>query len=151
VSGTDQQFDTEAVDALQVALAAEHAALWVYGLVIAYLPDDADAQAREDAEAHRTLRAAVETTLGDVGAQPVSALPAYSPPQPVTDAASAAALCVVAETDAMNAWRSLLERTPDRALRQAALNTLTEGTLRCARWRVAAGQDPVVPTFPGRP
>jgi hypothetical protein len=69
----------------------------------------------------------------------------------VTDAASAAQLAVVAETDALAAWRSVLERSRDRALRQAALDTLSAGTLRCARWRAAIGQTPTIPVFPGQP
>jgi len=141
--------DERATDALQAALAAEHAALWSYGLAIAFLGPQERAQARDDAAAHRTLRAAVETTLSDIGARAVSAQPSYATPQPVVDAASAAALAVVAETDALGAWRSVLERTTDRPLRQAALDALTQGTLRCARWRVVVGSPPAIPVFPG--
>lgn len=142
--------DEDATDALQGALAAEHAALWCYGLAVAFLGPEQRAQARDDAEAHRVLRGAVETTLGQLGTRAVSARPAYATPQPVVDAASAAGLAVVAETDALAAWRSVLERTTDRPLRQAALDALTQGTLRCARWRVVVGTPPAIPTFPGR-
>lgn len=141
--------DEESTDALQGALAAEHAALWCYGLAVAFLGPQNRAQAREDAEAHRTLRAAVETTLSQIGARAVSAQPAYAVPQPVVDAASAAALAVVAETDALGAWRSVIERSTDRPLRQAALDAMTQGTLRCARWRVVVGSPPAIPLFPG--
>lgn len=142
--------DEAATEALQDALAAEHAALWCYGLVVVYLGPEQGAQARADAEAHRGLRGAVETILTEVGARPVSAQPAYATPAPVTDAASAAALALVAETDALAAWRSVLERTTDRPLRRAALDSLTAGTLRAARWRVVLGTPPAVPVFPGR-
>jgi hypothetical protein len=143
--------DATASAALQDALAAEHAALWVYSLVVAFLPGDLARQARTDADAHRALRGQIEQTLADIGARPVSALPAYATPEPVTDARSAGRLAVVAETDTMAAWRSVLERTTDRGLRGAAFDALTKGTLRCARWRQATGQNPVVPTVPGRP
>lgn len=142
--------DEDATNALQDALAAEHAALWCYGLVVVYLGPQQGAQARADAEAHRLLRGGVETTLTQIGARAVSAQPAYATPQPVTDAASAAALALVAETDALAAWRSVLERTIDRPLRQAALTALTAGTLRAARWRVVLGTPPAIPPFPGR-
>jgi hypothetical protein len=142
--------DEDATDALQGALAAEHAALWCYGLAVAFLDPQQRGQAREDADAHRVLRAAVETTLGQLGTRAVSAQPAYATPQPVVDAASAAGLALVAETDALAAWRSVLERTTDRPLRQAALDALTQGTLRCARWRVVVGAPPAIPVFPGR-
>ena len=150
-SPEDPRLDQTAVAALQNALAAEHAAIWCYSLAVAFLSGDDAARAREDERAHRELRNQVEETLTQLGAPAVSAQPAYATPRPVTDAASAAALAVVAETDALAAWRSVLERTDDRALRQAALDTLTAGTLRCARWRVAVGERPAIPIFPGRP
>jgi uncharacterized protein DUF4439 len=140
-----------AVAALQNALAAEHAAIWCYALAIAFLSGPDATRAREDEGAHRELRNQVEETLTQLGAPPVSAQPAYATPQPVADAGSAARLAMVAETDALAAWRSVLERTQDRALRQAALDTLSAGTLRCARWRVAVGEPPAIPIFPGRP
>lgn len=143
--------DPTAAAALQDALAAEHAALWVYSLIVAFLPTAQLALARADDEAHRELRGAVEATLTQIGTRPISAQPAYATPKPVTDGASAAALAVVAETDALGAWRSVAERTTDRGLRQAAINALSEGTLRCARWRAVVNTPPAIPTFPGRP
>lgn len=143
--------DATAAAALQDALAAEHAALWVYSLILAFLPAARLPQARADDEAHRVLRGAVEQTLTQIGIRPVSAQPAYATPKPVTDGASAAAVAVVAETDALAAWRSVVERTTDRGLRQAALTTLTDGTLRCAQWRAVVNASPAIPTFPGRP
>lgn len=151
VPAASPTLDVTATEALQDVLATEHAALWAYSLAVAFLTEPNLRQARADAEAHRMLRGAVEQTLTDVGARPVSAQPAYATPRPVTDGPSAAALAVLAETDALAAWRSLLERTTDRRLRQAALSALTDGTLRCARWRTATGDTPAIPTFPGRP
>jgi hypothetical protein len=145
------RLDREAVDALQDVLGTEHAALWCYSLAVAFLGPDEGAAARTDAAAHRDLRSKVEVTLTQVGQRPVSAQPAYATPRPVVDAASAAALLVTAETDAAAAWRSVLERSADRALRLAALDALTATALRCARWRALVGDAPAVPVFPGRP
>jgi hypothetical protein len=144
------RIDKAAEDALQDALAAEHAAIWCYTLIPAFLPANQVPAARSDADAHRTLRAQLEQTLSDIGAQPVSAQPAYRTPKPVVDGPSAAALAVVAETDALAAWCSLMERTGDRELRRAALDTLTKGTLRCAVWRTVVNDQPAIPVFPGR-
>lgn len=141
--------DDAAIDALQGALATEHAALWSYSLAVAFLPADQAGQARLDADAHRELRSRVAQTLTDVGKRPVSAQPAYATPTPVADAASAAALAVVAETDTMAAWRSILEHTTYVELRQVAVTTLTAATVRCAHWRRVTGQSPAVPEFPG--
>jgi Domain of unknown function (DUF4439) len=142
--------DEAAVGALQDVLGTEHAALWSYSLAVAFLPADQLAAARTDAAAHRTLRAAVEVTLTQVGQRPVSAQPAYATPQPVVDAKSAAGLLVTAETDAAAAWRSVLERGADRALRRAGLDALIDTATRCARWRAVVGLTPAVPVFPGR-
>jgi Domain of unknown function (DUF4439) len=141
--------DKAAVDALQEALAAEHAAVWCYTLIPAFLPADQVQTARSDADAHRAVRGQLEQILSDLGVQPVSAQPAYQTPKPVVDGPSAAALAVVAETDALAAWRSVVERTSDRSLRQAALDVLTKGTLRCAVWRTVVNSQPAILVFPG--
>ena len=143
--------DKVAIDALQDVLSAEHAALWCYSLAVAFLSSARAEQARSDTEAHRELRSKVAQTLTEFGQRPVSAQPAYATPQPVEDGLSAAALVVVAETDAMAAWRSVLERSTLPELRQVALDTLTATTVRCARWRAVVGLTPEIPVFPGRP
>ncbi len=143
--------DETAVAAVQRALGAEHAAVWCYSLAVAFLGPEQRAAARADADAHRELRGQIARTLSDLGSQPVSAQPAYSTPEPVTAAASATRLLVVAETDTLTAWRSVLERTTDRALRKAALDALTSATVRCARWRGVVGTGPAVPELPGAP
>ncbi|WP_214407553.1 ferritin-like domain-containing protein [Pseudonocardia lacus] len=138
------------IDGLQDALATEHAALWCYSLAAAFLTGPAAEQANKDARDHLRLRGAVERTLSRLGAPAVSAQPAYATPEPVVDADSAAGLLRVAETDALAAWRSLLERSTDPRVRRPALEALTDGTLRCARWRVVTGTPPAIPPFPGR-
>lgn len=141
--------DDETITALQGALAAEHAALWSYTLVLAFVPADQAAVARQDIAAHRTLRSQTEQTLTDVGARPVSAQPAYATPAPVTDAQSAGRLAVTAEADALAAWRSVLEHTTSQQLRIAALKALSEGTVRASQWRAATGTTPTIPALPG--
>jgi hypothetical protein len=143
-------YDDATIEALQDSLAAEHAAVWAYTLAVAFLPADEADRARADAEAHRKLRAAVEATLSQLGERPVAAQPAYTTPQPVVDAGSAAALAEAAETDTMAAWRSVMERTSTRDVRAGALETLATSTVRCSRWRAIGGTTPAVPTFPGR-
>ena len=143
--------DDEAAAALQNALAAEHAALWCYGLVIAFLPAGLQAQAHADEDAHTALRGRVEQTLTTIGRKPVTAEPAYATPKPVTDGPSAAALAAVAENDCLVAWRAVVERTTDQGLRSAALTALTQTALRNARWRGVVAASPTVLVFPGRP
>jgi hypothetical protein len=140
------------VDALQRALAAEHAAIWVYELVAAFVPSTLDGQLDEAATAHQARRDATERVLIDAGAPPVPPEPGYLPPEPVTDAASALRLAITAETDAAAAWRSVIERSPaDPGLRGAALEALTGTAVRATRWRATAGTTPLTVPFPGAP
>ena len=138
------------VEALQRALASEHAALWAYKMALAFVPAEWAERARADIVAHTTLRGQINETLSQVGERPVSAQPAYEPPQPVVDAVSAGALLVSAETDVIAAWRSVTERSAQAALREAGLKAMTECTGRLAFWRDATERSPAVPVFPGR-
>ena len=140
----------EAAEATQDALGAEHAALWVYGLVSAFL-SGYDSSVQECRNAHRARRDATELLLSGAGQSPRSAEPAYVTPQPVTDQASAIAVIVLAETDCTVAWRAVLERTDDKALRAAALDGLRDSAVLATRWRVAGGQTPATPPLPGAP
>lgn len=138
------------VEALQRALASEHAALWAYKMALAFVPVDWAERARADIKAHTTLRGQINETLTQVGQRPVSAQPAHTPPQPVVDAVSAGALLVSAETDTIAAWRSVMERSAQVALREAGLKAMTECTGRLAYWRTVTERSPVIPVFPGR-
>jgi hypothetical protein len=138
----------EALKAVQDALGAEHAAVWTYGLVSAFLQQQSAATA-EGAMAHRARRDATERLLRDGGQEPVAPAPAYLPPQPVSDAPSSMAALVAAESDTCVAWRGVLERTEDAALRRSALDALTTAAVRATRWRKAAGTTPASITLPG--
>lgn len=135
-------------EAVQTALGTEHAALWTYGLVSAFLSKQS-AAVTEGADAHRARRDLTERWLKDHGATPNPPAPAYLPPQPVTDAASSLAALVAVESDVCAAWRGVLERTDDQDLRKAALEALTTAAVRATRWRKVAGTSPASITFPG--
>ncbi|MBV8541468.1 MAG: ferritin-like domain-containing protein [Pseudonocardiales bacterium] len=140
------------VDALQGALAAEHAAIWVYGVTAAFVPSTLAERLDAAATAHQARRDATERMLIDAGTPPVPPEPGYRTPEPVTDAASALRLAITAETDAAAAWRSVIERsTADPDLRGAALDALTGAAVRAVRWRAAVGGTPLTVPFPGMP
>lgn len=145
------------VDAVQGALAAEHAAIWAYGVVAAFVSAPLGSQLEEAASAHQARRDATERVLIEAGATPVPPEPGYLTPEPVTDATSALRLAITAETDAAAAWRSVVELSPverspaDPGLRGAALDALTEAAVRATRWRVTASASPLTVPFPGAP
>jgi Domain of unknown function (DUF4439) len=126
------------LDALQRALASEHAAIWAYGVAGAFVPGSLSGQLDKAATAHQARRDATERVLIDAGASPVPPEPGYLIPEPVTNAGSA--------------WRSVVERSPaDPELRVAALDALTAAAVRATRWRAATGTTPPTVPFPGTP
>ena len=128
-------------DALGAALAAEHAAIFGYGVVGARLSGPALAQAQQADAAHRSRRDALIVRLTRVGVNPPAAQPAYALPFPVTDPASAQKLAVRLEERTATIWRVALGPTAGDD-RRTALDALTDCALRAARWRRATG-DPV--------
>lgn len=136
------------VDAVQTALGTEHAALWTYGMVSAFLGDQAAAVA-EGANAHRARRDTTERWLRDHAATPTPPAAAYLPPAPVSDGPSALAALIAVEQDTCAAWRGVLERTDDPALRTSALESLTTAAVRATRWRKIVGTNPASITMPG--
>jgi len=142
--------EPEAVEAMQRALATEHAAVWVYGLVSAFLPGAFTAGVGEGADEHRDRRDVCERALAASRVEPVPAEAAYVPPHPVTDKASAATIVAAAEADATEAWRGVLERTDDATLRTVALGALIGSAARGTAWRAEAGLNPAAVALPGR-
>ncbi|RJQ82878.1 DUF4439 domain-containing protein [Pseudonocardiaceae bacterium YIM PH 21723] len=141
-----------AVDAVQQALAAEHAASWSYGLVSAFLGGDYASALGKGRAAHDDRRELAAAMIRRSGGQPVPAQASYQPPKPVTDAKSALALVVTMESATAAAWRAVLERTePGSGLRAPALAALTDSATRGTRWRIAAGVTPAAEALPGTP
>jgi hypothetical protein len=136
-------------EALGRALAAEHAAVYAYGVLGARLTGRARSDAVAAEAAHRARRDALLLLLARSGATPSPAAPAYVLPFPVTDVASALRLAVLVEERTAAAWRAAVPATghTDRTIAVAAL---TDCAVRAARWRLLArpGTPATVP-FPG--
>src|SRR5215210_3703300 len=87
---------TEA-ESLNAALAAEHAAVWGYGVVGAALPADTRGLAATSENAHRDARDRLLVLLAERDTEPVGEQGAYELPFPVLSAADAAKLAVTLE------------------------------------------------------
>jgi hypothetical protein len=142
----DEQTETTA---LAAALAAEHAAVWGYGVVGAQLEATDPAPAVDAEAAHRDLRDRLTALLSERNADPVPAKGAYALPFPVLSAVDAAALAVVLEKGVASAWVRLLDQAATRDVRQLAVDALGGAEVRAVGWRGAAGQTPVNVAFPG--
>lgn len=143
------ELDEDAVAALQRALDTEHAAIWVCGLVAAFLPGSFSKGLDAATAEHRQRRDGAQIVIAAAGAKPNIAEPAYLPPEPVTSAESAKALVVSAEADAASAWRGVLERCDDKELRSFAAAALVSSAVRGTRWRAELGTSPAAIALPG--
>jgi hypothetical protein len=136
---------------LAEALAAEHAAIFAYGLIGARLDDDDEIDAAREAEAvHRQRRDALVVLLHQRGVTPPVAAAAYDLPFPVTDADSARQLAVLLEERVGVVWRAALAAVT-REDREVVLEALVDTAVRATRWRIIAGIEPATVPFPGAP
>jgi Domain of unknown function (DUF4439) len=123
-----------AVSALQAALAAEHAGVYGYGVIGAYLAGSSRATATADWVAHQNARDQLEATLRSGGVQPGPAAVAYQLPVPVRTPAGAISLAVILEERIATAYLGLVAlSTP--ALRELGALQLRACALRAATWR----------------
>ena len=134
------------------AVAAEHAAIYGYGLVSAHVMPDDNKLVSESVAEHRDRREAAVTLM--TGRSITVPMPAvvYQLPMAEDSPAAAATLAIRMESDCAVAWRAVLEQTSgdtaeqDRAFAGTAL---TQCAVLAARWRVVQGGWPVTEAFPG--
>lgn len=143
--------DTETLDALRTALAAEYAADWVYSLVTAYLPGAFDDSVERGSTAHERLAQHTKELLTDADTDPVPPRPAYVPEHEVSDEDSAVRVVVTAEEDTIRSWRGVLARAGDHTLRASAVRALCQAAARVTPWRAEGDMDPVAVALPGTP
>ncbi|MFH9009771.1 ferritin-like domain-containing protein [Streptomyces sp. NPDC017943] len=120
--------------AVQAALAAEHAAVYGYGVVGGRIGDDLRAEARTAYDAHRSRRDALAREVRDLGGRPVAAAAGYALPFQVPDAAAAVRLAAELE-DRVAAVYADLVRAGDGGRRALAAGALREAAVRAVRWR----------------
>ena len=131
---------------LGALLAAEHAAIYAYGVLGARLDDRTRVLAQEADDAHRASRDAVTALLAARSAPAPATLAAYD--VAAADQAEALALAVRVEEGLAVRWRDLVGSTDDRELRRSAATGLTAAAVRATGWRAAIGGPRTVP-MPG--
>ncbi len=150
-SGSGELTQKTEDDALQKALAAEHAAIWGYGVVGSGLGAEHKAPAATAEAAHRDVRDQVVALLEDRKVDPVGAQGGYALPFPVLSAVDAASLAVVLEDGVAAAWVRVLDQAAERASRELAVGVLGDTEVRAVAWRRAAGKPTVTSALPGLP
>jgi hypothetical protein len=133
-----------AVSVLQAALAAEHAAVYGYGVAGAHLSGRQRSAATRAWNAHRRLRDELAALLTARGAQPVAAADAYQLPLRVHSPRSAASLALDLEERVTRSYLGLVA-VPDASLRTFGALAMQASAVRAAGWRGATV------AFPGLP
>lgn len=131
------------LEALQAALAGEHAALYGVGVAGGKLSGARFKAATDAYERHRDTRDHLSALVVAAGETPVAAEPAYDLPQVVTNAATAAALILLIERRLAAVYGDLVEAAEQPAVRALAIKSL----LAAASAQLAWGGAPVA--FPG--
>ncbi|MFH9403383.1 ferritin-like domain-containing protein [Streptomyces sp. NPDC017638] len=121
------------VTALQAALAAEHAAVYGYGVVGGRIGERRRSEARAAYDAHRARRDALVRAVRDLGAVPVAASAAYALPFPVADGTAAVRLAARLEQGVAGVYADLV-RAATGARRAEAAGALREAAVRAVRW-----------------
>lgn len=138
--------------AWQAALAAEHQAVFGYGLLGPRLRGTQHTLAMSCAAAHEALRDATEAAMAGSGLQPESPRVDYPALYPVSDAGQARALATRLEDDCAAAWRYLYAqaaRAAATARIAQAQAALTASAVRATQWRVLVSPTDATRPFPG--
>ena len=141
---------SDPVDALQTALAAEHAVIWGYAVVGAHVSSTVRGQVAAADAAHRSRRDAIAGTVRRLGADPALTRASYELPFAVTDQPAALRLAVHLEEGAAAAWRYVVAATDDRLTRRTAVAALSDAAVRATGWRQLVSPAAATVPFPGQ-
>ena len=122
------------VKALQAALAAEHAAVYGYGVAGAHLGGARRRAATRDWTAHQAARDTLAAMITALGGQPVQAATAYRLPFPVHTRSAAVMLAAYLEDRVAAAYLGLVA-LPDAGLRVFGARAVRSAALRAVGWR----------------
>lgn len=125
-------------------LAAEDAAVYGYGVVLAHAGPDLVAAARRELDAHRGRRDAAETLWPD--APPAAVGYSAGPDAP----SGALELAIRLESDCCEAWRAQAATADTAERRRFCVDALTASAVQLARWRGLLPEAPfeALPGFP---
>jgi hypothetical protein len=122
------------LEALQAALAGEHACVYGYGVLGPHAAERDQRQVRAAYEAHRSKRDLLAEQVRARDAEPVAALPAYAVPFQVDDDRAARRLAGLLEERLAPFYADLVAAAEDTSLRETAARSLLETAVLSARW-----------------
>lgn len=136
--------DSFFADALQAAVAGEHAAVWASGRAAGELSGGRRRQALEELDVHRRERDELSQQVSALGSQPVDAAAAYIEPFPV-DNPRAARRLMADVNEALAATYADVAAASPPAARRAPVARSVAAAVRAIEW----GAEPKA--FPGAP
>ncbi|MFC8433623.1 ferritin-like domain-containing protein [Streptomyces sp. NPDC057253] len=122
------------LEALQEALAAEHAAVYGYGVVGGRIREGRRSEAMAAYDSHRARRDALVRAVRGLGGTPVAAAAGYALPFPVPDSVAAVRLAAVLEDRVAGVYADVVRATEGER-RGTAAEALREAAVRAVRWR----------------
>jgi len=131
------------------AVAAEHAAIYGYGIVSAHSAPDENELVSQALAQHRERREAAISMLTERSAKAPLPAVGYQLPFAVANSVDAAKLAVRMENDCAVAWRAVIEQATAEQDRAFGVTALTESAVLAARWNQVLGVWPVTVAFPG--
>ncbi len=140
---------TATTDALIVALGAENAAIFTYGVVAAYAATARSQTIAEYTGQHRARRDELGAALTAANVDVPPAAAGYDLSAPVTDPVSALTAALTAEEDCAVAYRALMEQAENVPARRLGLDGLTDTATRAANWRLVLRISPATVSLPG--
>lgn len=140
---------TATTDALTVAVNAENAAIFTYGVVAAYAATSRAQIIAEYTAEHRSRRDELAAALTAAKVDVPAAAPGYNLAAPVDDPVSALTAALTAEEDCAVAYRALIEQADDVPARRLGLDGLTDTATRAANWRLVLRISPATVALPG--
>jgi hypothetical protein len=135
--------DSPYLDALQAAVAGEHAAVWASGRAAGELAGRRRDAARRELDAHRRARDELRRQVRALGAIPLEAAVAYVEPFPVQGSSGGRRLMAHVNT-ALAATYADVGAASEPAARREAVQRSSEAAVRAVEW----GADPEA--FPGQ-
>ncbi len=137
-----------AIKALQLALAAEHSAIYGYSAAGGHLSVARRPLAVTEFTAHSTARDLLAGAIRGRGAKAPAALAGYAVPV-LKDGIAAASFLATLEDSTAAGYAGVLAASDDPAIRKLAVGGLTASAARATTWRLAAGVTPATRSFPG--
>ena len=141
----------QVIAALQLALGAEHAAIFGYAALGPWLPTAQATRAHRDEAAHRAARDALIVTVAAGGQTPMPSAGSYAVPSKLDSAASARRYALSLETTCCQQWRYVVAVGAGAAPAVVvdAVRNLTASAVRATQWRTALTPSAPTTAFPG--